>query len=196
LALALTHAERLLEVRPDLARDQAIEILHAIPGHPTALLILGTAHRLLGDAGKSCAVLLPLAKAMRQNPDVHFQFGLSLAESGDTQHAIAALRHCLDLKPDFGDGWRALADLYSQLGDDDAADDASARQIKASVSNALLLRAADALCDGKLAVAELILRISTGLPPGPLPFGRGPIPPGKSRRRACHAGSAGCTIAQ
>ncbi len=158
LALALAHAERLLETRPDFARDQAIEILQAVPAHPQALLILGTAHRLLDEAEKSCAVLLPLAKAMRQTPDVHFQFGLALADSGDTHHAIAALRHCLDLKPDFGEAWRALGDLYSQLGDDAAADDAYARQIKASVSNPLLLRAADALCDGKLAVAELILR--------------------------------------
>jgi hypothetical protein len=43
---ALTHAGRLLESNPVLAVEQALEILHAAPNHPPALLMLATARAL------------------------------------------------------------------------------------------------------------------------------------------------------
>ena len=43
--MALAHAKRLLEKNPDLAAEQAREILNADPAHPAARLILGAAQR-------------------------------------------------------------------------------------------------------------------------------------------------------
>jgi hypothetical protein len=43
LEVALDHATRLLEEDPALAAEQAKAILEAVPGHPTATLILAGA---------------------------------------------------------------------------------------------------------------------------------------------------------
>jgi len=57
---ARARAQALLADRPATARRQAEAILDAVPGHPQALLILGAAHRGLGDAAAAAAVLRPL----------------------------------------------------------------------------------------------------------------------------------------
>ena len=45
LATALTNATRLLEARPGLAAEQALEILKVVPDHPPAVLLLAAARR-------------------------------------------------------------------------------------------------------------------------------------------------------
>ena len=45
LDVALGHAERLLAERPDLAAEQAREILNVVPRHPGATLLLASALR-------------------------------------------------------------------------------------------------------------------------------------------------------
>ncbi|MDH4260648.1 MAG: hypothetical protein OEW16_10175, partial [Gammaproteobacteria bacterium] len=49
LAVALAHAQKLLDSDPTLAAEQATEILKSVPGHPGAKLLLGVARRRLGD---------------------------------------------------------------------------------------------------------------------------------------------------
>ncbi|MEO7387348.1 MAG: sulfotransferase [Gammaproteobacteria bacterium] len=56
------------------------------------------------------------------------------------------------------DGWRALGDHYTLLGEAAAADAAYALHIKASTRDPRLLKPAAALCDGRIAVAEELLR--------------------------------------
>ena len=60
--------------------------------------------------------------------------------------------------PKLSAAWRALGDQQSARGNAALADAAYAQSIKASVSDPELLRAADALVSGELAVAEPILR--------------------------------------
>ena len=55
--LAISHARRLLETNADLAAEQAREILTVHPGHPTARLILGAAHRRAGRLQSALEVL-------------------------------------------------------------------------------------------------------------------------------------------
>ena len=50
VAVALAHAARLLESSPELAAEQAAEILKSAPNHPLATLLLGVARRVGGDA--------------------------------------------------------------------------------------------------------------------------------------------------
>lgn len=56
------------------------------------------------------------------------------------------------------DAWRALGDHYSLLGEAAAADAAYALGIKASTRDPRLLAPAAALCDGRIAVAEQLLK--------------------------------------
>jgi predicted Zn-dependent protease len=155
---ALSHTGRLLNTNPILAAEQAAEILKAVPGHPLALLFLGSARRLVGDFAAALAVLQPLALVQTKWPAVHYELGLVLGDLGQPQAALAALRHALALKPDMPDAWRAVADHLLATGDLAGADAAYARHIKASTHDPKLLAAASALVDGRIAQAEVMLR--------------------------------------
>lgn len=71
---------------------------------------------------------------------------------------IARLEAQLARDPDSADGWRALGDAWTVRGNKDAADAAYAQSIRAATKDPELLRAAQALVAGELAVAEPILR--------------------------------------
>jgi tetratricopeptide (TPR) repeat protein len=158
LAAALEHASKLLRSRPDLAERQAGEILAVVPDDPRAKLILGSARRRLGDATAARTVLEPLARTQPRSADTHHELGLTLAALGEGEPAIGALRRAVTLKRDMPDAWRALGDQLSLAGDGEGADLAYAEHIRASVNDPLLMKAAEALCDGELAVVERLLR--------------------------------------
>src|ERR1700730_6543873 len=71
--VALGHAARLLEKDPRLAVEQADEVLKAVPGHPYARLILGTAHRHAGQTSVPLSVLEPLAREQPRALAVHIE---------------------------------------------------------------------------------------------------------------------------
>ena len=131
LEVALEHASQLLAVDPSLAIEQAEEILMAVPGHPQAKSILATA----------C-----------------YERGRALGAEGRGEAAVASLRRALRVAPDLADGWRLLGDHLSAMGDTSGAATAYARHIKASTRDPRLLAPAAALCEGRLAVAETLLR--------------------------------------
>ena len=131
LEVALEHASQLLAVDPSLAIEQAEEILKAVPGHPQAKSILATA----------C-----------------YERGRALGAEGRGEAAVASLRRALRVAPDLADGWRLLGDHLSAMGDTSGAATAYARHIKASTRDPRLLAPAAALCEGRLAVAETLLR--------------------------------------
>jgi tetratricopeptide (TPR) repeat protein len=158
LPAALENAGRFLDREPRIAALQAVEILKSIPDQPGALLILGTAHRRLGELGRARTVLERLVQLQPAWADGFYELGLSLAGLGEPVAAQAALRRALALKPDLSDAWRALADQFTLAGDVASADEAYARHIQSSVRNPALLQAASALCDNRLGVAERLLK--------------------------------------
>ncbi len=158
LDAALAHAAKLMLTRPDLAQQQAVAILEAVPGDPRALLVLGMARRRTGDLAGARAVLEPLAETQPRSAQTHYEWGMVLASEGEAAAAITAFRHAVDLKRAMPEAWRALGDQLTALGDKAAADRAYAEQIRASVNDPRLLAAADAMCDDKLDVAEHLLR--------------------------------------
>jgi tetratricopeptide (TPR) repeat protein len=162
---ALAHATKLLANAPGLAERQAEEILKAVPTDPRAILILGMARRRKGDLVAAQAVLEPLARNQPRSAQTHYELGATLAGLGETDRAIAALRHAVTLKRDMPEAWRALGDQLTQIGDVAGADAAYAEHIRASVSDPALLAAADALCADRLAVAERLLRDHLGANP-------------------------------
>jgi predicted Zn-dependent protease len=158
LAQALAHTERLLSANPAAAEQQAREILRAAPDHPLALLYMGVALRRQGAGEAARDVLQPLAAAQPKSADVRFELGVTLNELGDTKAAGDAFKAATALNPEMPRAWLALADTLRLLGENAQADAASARHIQASVHEPRLMEAAAALCEGRVAIAEHLLR--------------------------------------
>jgi predicted Zn-dependent protease len=158
LDVALGHAARLLEKDPRLAVEQADEVLKAVPGHPYARLILGTAHRHAGHTSAALGVLEPLAREQPRAPAVHIELAIALGEAGRATEAISAVRRALQLKPNSVDAWRVLAEQLDLIGDADGADGARAAHIKAATKDPRLLEPAAALVANDLPMAEALLR--------------------------------------
>jgi tetratricopeptide (TPR) repeat protein len=155
---ALAHAKRLLEKNPDLAAEQAREILNVVPAHPLARLILGAAQRRGGRASAALEILEPLAREQPQAGAVHLELGVARAESGFRREAIAALRHAVQLQPAAADGWRLLADHLEADGDAAGADACRVRFVKAAAHDPRLTEPAKALAANDLPRADRLLR--------------------------------------
>ncbi|HJY39088.1 MAG TPA: tetratricopeptide repeat protein, partial [Steroidobacteraceae bacterium] len=141
LATALAHTQRLMTSEPQLAAEQATEILKVAPGHPLATLLLGVALRRSGDAATSQAVLEPLAQSQPNWAAAHYELGLTRGARRDGDGAVAALRRAVSLKPEMPDAWRALGDHLTAMGDASGADDAYAQHIKFSTHDPRLMEA-------------------------------------------------------
>jgi tetratricopeptide (TPR) repeat protein len=158
LGVALEHTSRLLATQPALALEQATEILRAVPGHPHARLLQGCAYRLLGDPATALAMLEPLAQDEPNAAAVHLELGLARAETGAGDGAVTALRRTTQLKPDWPEPWRRLADQLDVAGDAAGADQARAHYIHTANRDPRLRAAAAALVANDLPAAETALR--------------------------------------
>ncbi len=158
LALALDHARRLLDTKPILAEQQANEILRVLPENPEAALILGIAKRRMGDLDAARSAFEILISAKPHWPTAHYELGLTFAARGLSADARRALTRATELNPQMSDAWRALGDLAVSANDPRTADLFYAKQIKASVNSPILMEAASALVDNRLAIAERLLK--------------------------------------
>ena len=156
--VALAHAQHLLAAQPALAADQAREILAAAPGHPGALFILGSALRQLHRTVDALETLQPLAASQPRWAAAHRELGFALGDAGRGEEAVAALRAAVRLQPNMADAWRALGDHLYAMGDTHGADAAYASHVRASTRDPRLLEPALALSEGRIAVAEPLLR--------------------------------------
>lgn len=158
LSAALAHATRLLARNPVLSERQAREILKAVPQQPEAVRLLGAALQAQGRNEEAAEALGTLVQQQPRSAAAHFEYGRALADLGKGEEAIAALRRAVHFDPQHSQAWRVLGDQLMLAGSTERAQDAYAHHIKASVNDPQLLEAAAALCDGKLAVAERLLR--------------------------------------
>ncbi|OXE35067.1 MAG: hypothetical protein CGW95_16205 [Phenylobacterium zucineum] len=158
LESAIAHGIGLLGTRPDLAEQQAQEILQAVPGHPTALLLKAQALRRQGRTTLALDILEALALVQPNWPPAHLELGLARADLGDSAAALRALDHVVRLKPDLPEAWNALSQQKRLLGDSLGADQAQARYLAVAIGDPILLEAGAALAEGRLAVAEHRLR--------------------------------------
>jgi tetratricopeptide (TPR) repeat protein len=158
LDVALNHATRLLGTQPELAAEQATEILNVVPGHPHARLLLGVARRLLGDLSGALDILESLACEQTRSAASQIEYGVTLGQLDRLPEAIAALRRGVQLAPDRPDAWRQLADHLDAMGQGQDADQARARFLKAANRDPRLMAAANALVANELPTAESLLR--------------------------------------
>ena len=158
LDVALAHAARLLTTDPQLAAEQATEILHAVGDHPVALRLLAASHRARGLTQAALDVLVPLVAAQPRWAQAHLDLGIALAAAGRVDEAVPMLRQAVALKPDLPGAWLALADQLAFLGDADASAAAYVSHIRYSTRDPGLLAAAVALCEGRIPEAETLLR--------------------------------------
>jgi len=154
----MSRATRFLDLHPAQAAEQAGEILHAVPDHPPAMLLLAVAHRRLGETDTAMAVLEPLARAQPNWAAAHFEYGVLLGAVGRGDEAIENLQRTVRLKPDHTEAWRVLADHLLATGDAVGGDAAYVRHIQCSTQHPLLQQAAAAMVTNDIPTAERLLK--------------------------------------
>ncbi len=164
---ALAYAVEMLNGRPDAALSQALEVLKAVPNHPIATLVVGSAERLLGrTAGQAelCSATWHVLPPRRTA--VHFEYGLALVTAGRPREAISALRYAGQLNPTLPGLWLALADqLHAPPAMPRRPISAYMLHVKAGTRDPRLLRPAAALTKNELPEAETLLDAHLGTYP-------------------------------
>jgi len=89
---------KLLVSQPDLAAEQAREILGAVPNHPAATLLLAMARRRSNDVAEALRILEPLAASQPRWAVAQRELGLALGDAGRGEEAVAALRTAVRLQ--------------------------------------------------------------------------------------------------
>ena len=91
LARAIEQTTRLLDKRPDLAEEQANEILKVIPGQPHALMLLAQARRAQGNDSGARDVLAPVRHHIGQSPVVIHRTPTNAAAIDSPQPPVTAM---------------------------------------------------------------------------------------------------------
>jgi tetratricopeptide (TPR) repeat protein len=154
----IDRAGALLASDPAGAELEARQALRQAPSNPNATLILGSALRRQGRSAEAIAVLEPLVSAFPRADLSRYELGMALADAGQAEAAIDALRTATGLNPGNPETWRALGALLFDQGDTRGADLAFAGHHRALVRDPALQPAVDALYGGRPADAEGILR--------------------------------------
>ncbi|WP_156680701.1 tetratricopeptide repeat-containing sulfotransferase family protein [Sphingomonas profundi] len=134
---------------------------NARPREATGTLEAAIAHtRLLlaRDPALALAQTEEILRVVREDSAALLLRGQALAALGRAREAVTALRRAAERDRGSAGVWRALADQLVLTGDGAAADAAYARAIRASVHVPVLIEAAEALVDNRLAVAERLLK--------------------------------------
>ena len=151
------RAATLLETDPAAAALEATEILKEHPGHPAAMLLLGTARRGTGSP-EAAASFCELAAAQPNSAPIQLELGRTLFAQGRDAEALKALQRAVELEPNLAEAWRELASLHARLGDTDACDIAYAHFTRLAAPEQHLAEAHAALANHRLDAAEALLR--------------------------------------
>ena len=158
LQTALRNAADLLTHNPELAEEQALEILKVYPDTPKAKRILAAAYRLQARAQRGLDVLAPLHAEYRDSPDFLQEMAQCLGAVGRGDDAINALRRAVGLDPKHAACWQSLGHQLKVAGDDEGSLQAFERHIELSTRHPELVEAVKLLRENKLGKAEKIVR--------------------------------------
>ena len=158
LKTALTHAASLLAVNPQLAEEQALEILKVHSDSPSARRIQAAALRLQGKGDRALAIITPVAEVHNVDPNVRHEFALCLAANNRVDEAIEILRDVVRQDPRHALAWRSLGDYLNAIGDEQGSRDAYNKHIEVWTRHRELTKAAEHLYKKQLPKAEQITR--------------------------------------
>jgi len=162
---ALADIERLLHSDPAAAEARAVDLLRERPDEPLALLYQAIALRLQQKPQQAADLLSSLCARWPEAPFAHLQHGLARRELDDVDGAERAFERAVDVRPDFADGWLALADIRLATDDGPGADAAFGRYVELASQIPELRDAASALGSGDSAAAERLVRQRLGAHP-------------------------------
>jgi len=165
LQTALRQATALLRDDPDAAARQARAILDVIPGEPNAGVLLATAERRCGKTELAIDAASTVVEGHPAFAVAHEELGMSLLTAGRWIEAEQALARAVELDDRLAGAWLALGDIRAEHGDEPGSKEAYRRHIKLSTGSLDLVRAAEALSTGNLAVAEQLCRQVLALEP-------------------------------
>jgi predicted Zn-dependent protease len=144
--------------QPNLAREQAEEILHLFPGEANSLFVIAAAQRAEGRGEEAVHSLQTL---LARKPDFALaqqELGFALADLADTEGAVQALHAALKIEPKLPASWKLLVELHSAQGDEEAAVEASNQLLLASSTDPELIRAVNLFREGKIGQCEALTR--------------------------------------
>jgi len=158
LQIALKNAADLLAHDPQLAQEQAHEILKVYPDAVEAKRILANAFRLQKMPQKGLDVLAPLLAGQTDSPDVLHETAQCLGGVGRGDDAINALRTAVTIDPKHAAAWQSLGHQLAVAGDEEGSRHAFQRHFELSTPHPELVEASKLLREGKLGKAERIVR--------------------------------------
>jgi predicted Zn-dependent protease len=116
-------------------------------------------HRLLAaDPAMAAEQAVEILKAVPDQPDALMLLARAQAAQHRLKDAVATTHRLTRAAPTHAAPWRLLAELLYRIGDLPASDAAHLKAVTASINDPALMQAAVALREGKLGVAEGILR--------------------------------------
>jgi tetratricopeptide (TPR) repeat protein len=158
LDLELIRVASLLENDPATAARQAAQILRSHPGHPPALLLLGSAHRREGDPEAAVADFAALAAAQPGSAVINLELGRALHAAGRDVEALVALQEAVRLAPDLAEAWRELSRMHAARGDPAACDAAYRRFEQLMPEEERLAEPIAALANERFDAAQALLQ--------------------------------------
>ncbi|MCH8073874.1 MAG: sulfotransferase [Proteobacteria bacterium] len=158
LQVALKNAADLLAHDPQLAEEQAQEILKVYPDTVAAKRTLASAYRLQKMPQKGLDVLAPLLAEHNDSPDFLHEIALCQGGVGRGDDAITTLRKAVTIDPKHAAAWQSLGHQLAVAGDEDGSRQAFQRHFELSTPHPELVEASRLLRDGKVGKAEPIVR--------------------------------------
>jgi tetratricopeptide (TPR) repeat protein len=158
LQVALKNAADLLAHDPQLAEEQAQEILKVYPDTVDAKRILASAYRLQKLPQKGLDVLAPLLAGNDDSPDFLHEIAQCQGAVGQGDEAIGALRKAVTIDPKHKAAWDSLGHQLTVAGDEAGSREAFQRHFELSTPHPELVEASRLLRDGKQGKAERIVR--------------------------------------
>jgi tetratricopeptide (TPR) repeat protein len=155
---ALGNAADLLAHDPQLAEEQALEILRVYPESVDARRTLAAAYRLQKMPQKGLDVLQPLYARQAGSPDFLHEIAQCQGGVGRGDEAISSLRKALAIDPKHAAAWQSLGHQLAVAGDGEGSRHAFQQHFELSTPHPELIKASRLLRDGKQGKAESLVR--------------------------------------
>lgn len=158
LQAALKNAADLLDHDPQLAEEQAHEILKVYPDALEAKRTLAAAFRLQKLPQEGLDVLAPLLDGHVDSPDFLHEIAQCYAGVGRGDDAVGMLRKAVTIDPNHKESWDSLGHQLAVAGDQKGSREAFRRHFELTTPHPELVLAVRLLDEGKQGKAEKIVR--------------------------------------